>query len=128
MEIKIKEQNGGNGLPKDKWGGNLKGDDIADKFRSLVNQKVVVEELVEQPDIITNSNNLKIVLTNYNENYKVSITVNSQVYIVGESIPSYIIYNESGTYVLDLKLVKEILNFNTEEWNNASIIIDYVRN
>lgn len=116
-----------NKLPASKWGGNLVGSDIGERFASLVNQKVLVEKLVPQPDTQTDSTDLKIKLVDYNASYKITVTVNSQVYIVGETMPSYVVYNDAGTYVLDLKLVKEILNMNDDDWQNATITVDYVQ-
>lgn len=86
-----------------------------------------VETLVPLPDSQMDSTDLKIKLVDYNANYKVTVTVNSQVYTVGETMPSYVIYNDAGTYVLDLKLVKEILNMNDDDWQNATITVDYVQ-
>lgn len=108
-------------------GGKLMGSSIGEKFTSLVNKKVEVETLVPLPDSQMDSTDLKIKLVDYNANYKVTVTVNSQVYTVGETMPSYVIYNDAGTYVLDLKLVKEILNMNDDDWQNATITVDYVQ-
>ena len=114
-------------LPAEKWGKNLVGNDIGDRFASLVNRKVLIETLVPLPDSQTDSTDLKIKLVDYNAKYNLTITVNSQIYVVGETMPSYVIYNDAGTYVLDLKLVKEILNMNDDDWQNATITVDYVQ-
>lgn len=114
-------------LPQDKWGGQLEGSDIRARFNVLVNKTVLVETLVPLPDIQIDSTDLKIKLINYDAKYNLTITANSQIYVVGETMPSYVIYNDAGTYVLDLKLVKEILNMNDDDWQNATITVDYVQ-
>lgn len=78
---------------------------------------------------VVTSNNLKIKLNRYDDRYPVTVSVDSISYKVGDTLPSYVIYLDttSNTYILDLKLIKEILNLTDTTWNSSNIQIEYVR-
>lgn len=80
-------------------------------------------------DISTNGTNwskkksekLKIVLNNLSTPQAVSIIMNGSTYNVGQDIPSYLVYfdNTKGNYVLDLKILIELLDITLENWMNT---------
>ena len=74
------------------------------------------------------SQDLKVKLEYFNsETETLSITVNNDSYLVGTSLPSYIIYkNAKGDYFLDLKLLGEVLGMTLKEWDEAVIKMEYV--
>lgn len=67
------------------------------------------------------SENLKIVLNNLSTPQAVSIIMNGSTYNVGQDIPSYLVYfdNTKGNYVLDLKILIELLDITLENWMNT---------
>lgn len=56
-----------------------------------------------------------------------SIKINGTEYIIGINIPSYVMYNDTtkDEYILDLKLVVELLGMTTEEWLNSEVELSY---
>ena len=58
----------------------------------------------------------------------VEIKVNNSTYTIGKNLPSYVVYFDTtkSQYVIDLKLVGELLSMTTEDWQNASIELSYV--
>lgn len=80
-------------------------------------------------DISTNGTNwskkksekLKIVLNNLSTPQAVRIIMNGSTYNVGQDIPSYLVYfdNTKGNYVLDLKILIELLDITLENWMNT---------
>lgn len=67
------------------------------------------------------SENLKIVLNNLSTPQAVRIIMNGSTYNVGQDIPSYLVYfdNTKGNYVLDLKILIELLDITLENWMNT---------
>lgn len=120
-----------NALSAGKSGGNLGTGDMDKRFAGLVNKTVTKQEWIEQSPTVSNSNNLEIILNNVDINQEIVIKVNGEQYIVGNNIPSYVVYEDSsngGKYVLDLELVIELLNMSIEDWKNASIELVYSQN
>lgn len=117
-----------NAIPKEKSGGHLLGSDMRDKFTAMLGRTVIKQETIALQEQRITSNNLKVKLDNYNPNYTPSLTVNNSVYDVGNAISSDIIYfdSEQNTYILDLEMIKEILNISDERWINTEIQIEYV--
>lgn len=117
-----------NAIPKEKSGGHLLGNDLRDKFTAMLGRTVIKQETIALQEQRITSNNLKVKLDNYNPNYTPSLTVNNSVYDVGNAISSDIIYFDSAqnTYILDLEMIKEILNISDERWINTEIQIEYV--
>lgn len=116
-------------LPSDKWGGNLVGTGINGRFESLLKKTVLVDKVVDLPEKTITSNGLKIKLDKYDETYPVNIIVDSTSYEVGRTLPSYVLYfdTEINAYVIDIKLVKEILNITDSLWATTNIQVDYVQ-
>lgn len=116
-------------IPADKWGGNLIGNDIKERFNSLLNKTILVDAIVEDRVINITTTDFKLKLDKYNSEYNVNIIIDGQSYTVGTTMPSYVIYfdTDSNSYVLDMKLVKEILNISDADWESADIQIEYVR-
>lgn len=118
-------------LSSGKSGGNLGTGEMKDRFAGLVNKTVTKQEWTEQSPTVSDSNNLKIILNNIDINQEIVIKVNGEQYIVGNNIPSYVVYADSsngGKYVLDLELVIELLNMTIEDWKKASIELVYSQN
>lgn len=118
-----------NAIPRDKSGGHLMGDNIKEKFESLTKKTVLVDKVVDLPEKTITSNGLKIKLDKYDETYPVNIIVDSTSYEVGRTLPSYVLYfdTEINAYVIDIKLVKEILNITDSLWATTNIQVDYVQ-
>lgn len=120
-----------NALSSGKSGGTLGTGEMKDRFAGLVNKTITKQEWTEQSPTVSASNNLKIILNNVDINQEIVIKVNGEQYIVGNNIPSYVVYEDSsngGKYVLDLELVIELLNMSIEDWKNASIELVYSQN
>lgn len=88
-----------------------------------------IDNVVNLPEKTITSNGLKIKIDKYNETYPVNIIVDSVSYEVGRTIPSYVLYfdTEMNAYVIDIKLVKEILNITDSLWATTNIQVDYVQ-
>lgn len=116
-------------LPSDKWGGNLVGEGINGRFESLLKKTILVDKVVDLPEKTITSNGLKIKLDKYDDTYPVNIIVDSASYEVGRTLPSYVLYfdTEMNAYVIDIKLVKEILNITDSLWATTNIQVDYVQ-
>lgn len=116
-------------LPSDKWGGNLVGTGINGRFESLLKKTVLVDKVVDLPEKTITSNGLKIKLDKYDDTYPVNIIVDSTSYEVGKTLPSYVLYfdTEINAYVIDIKLVKEILDITDSLWATTNIQVDYVQ-
>ena len=116
------------GLDNEKAGGFLSGNTIGQRFSSLVN-RTITEKVVETLPVSTSkTQDLRIYLGNLDTTSQVEIKVNNTTYILGKNFPSYIVYFDSGKsqYVMDLKLVGELLNMTSADWENASIELSYV--
>lgn len=116
-------------LPSEKWGGNLVGNGINGRFESLLTKTILVDKVVDLPETTITSNGLKIKLDKYDETYPVNIIVDDASYEVGKTLPSYVLYfdTEMNAYVIDIKLVKEILNITDSLWATTNIQVDYVQ-
>ena len=116
-------------LPSDKWGGNLVGTGINGRFESLLKKTVLVDKVVDLPEKTITINGLKIKLDKYDDTYPVNIIVDSTSYEVGKTLPSYVLYfdTEINAYVIDIKLVKEILDITDSLWATTNIQVDYVQ-
>ena len=110
-------------IPASKSAGHLIGSNIKDRFKTLLNK---TETRIK--DMTLESQDLKVKLEYFNsETETLSITVNNDSYLVGTSLPSYIIYkNAKGDYFLDLKLLGEVLGMTLKEWDEAVIKMEYV--
>lgn len=118
-----------NAIPRDKSGGHLIGEDIKKKFESLTKKTVLVDKVVDLPEKTITSNGLKIKLDKYDDTYPVNVIVDGASYEVGRTLPSYVLYfdTEMNAYVIDIKLVKEILNITDSLWATTNIQVDYVQ-
>jgi len=85
--------------------------------------KIITQDNVTRPTTL----GLKTILNNIDMTQMKSISVNGNSYIVGNTIPNYVVYYDDAKrdYVLDLKLVIELLDMSLEEWNNAEIELLY---
>lgn len=117
-----------NAIPKEKSGGHLVGNRMQDKFLSMVGKTVIKQATIDIQEQRVTSNNLKVKLDNYNPNYNPSLTVNSSVYSVGNAISADIIYFDStqNTYILDLEMIKDLLNISDDEWIDTEIQLEYL--
>lgn len=117
-----------NAIKKEKTGGILKGNDIEQKFSSLVNKTVTKTETKDLPISNSMTQDLKIYLGMIDLTSPVEIKVNNSTYTIGKNLPSYVVYFDTtkSQYVIDLKLVGELLSMTTEDWQNASIELSYV--
>ncbi len=88
-----------------------------------------IDNVVDLPEKTITSNGLKIKIDKYNETYPVNIIVDSASYEVGRTIPSYVLYfdTEMNAYVIDIKLVKEVLNITDSLWATTNIQVNYVQ-
>ena len=95
-------------------------------------EKVVTLNVQELTTITTthkSSSLLKVTLNNLDINNGIAIGIeingNSQYYVLGSNLPSYIVYKEGTEYVLDLLILRELLSLTEDEWNNANISVSY---
>lgn len=104
------------------------------KFNKVIDtakwmRKSIIQEdhYLREEDITTSD--LKIYLKDLDITQEMSIIVNNtDVKKIGSDIPEYVVYFDStkNSYVLDLKIIKEILNMSDEAWNKANIEFDYI--
>lgn len=93
------------------------------------NKPSLGEKTVVLPSRTITSSNLKVRLDKYDDRYPVTVKLNSVSYQIGSNLPSYVLYLDttSNTYVLDLKLIKEVLNITDTLWNSINIQVGYVQ-
>lgn len=112
-----------------RYKGNIKGDNIEDKLDTLINNCIVTK--YERTRSYTyNSRNLEVFLGNYN--YKTTSDDYPKIFVndveVDRKIVEKTIYRETGQkdYYAHLDVLYTSLNMSATEWNNASIIIEYI--
>lgn len=117
-----------NAIKKEKAGGILKGNDIEQKFSSLVNKTVTKTTTKDLPISNSMTQDLKIYMGTIDSTSPVEIKVNNSTYTIGKNLPSYVVYFDvtKSQYVIDLKLVGELLSMTIDDWQNASIELSYV--
>lgn len=114
-------------------GGHIFGDTLGEKFNKVVDtakwmRRTILggEHYLREEDITTS--NLKVYLSDLDITQEMTIIINNvEVKKIGSNMPEYVVYFDEtkNSYVLDLKIVKEILNMSDESWKNANIEFDY---
>ena len=116
-------------IGSEKSGGSLGTGDIGSRFGKLVTKTITVEEKVPQSVTTSDSRDLIVELNDLDTTQEIIVRINNFPYALGSDIPSYVVYYDSkkAKYVLDLKLVIELLDMTLAEWNNASVEIEYTQ-
>lgn len=112
-------------IESEKLRGTLGSGDEETRFERV--SSTVKVTWIEQPPVSENVVDFKIKLTNVDHSGQASIKINGTEYIIGINIPSYVMYNDTtkDEYILDLKLVVELLGMTTEEWLNSEVELSY---
>ncbi len=111
----------------EKSGGNLGTGDIDTRFETLLKKTLSTTVYIDNSSLMATSDQLKIELNNVDIDEEMLVLVNEFPYIIGKDIQNYIVYYDSvkGEYVLDLQLLKELLDLSQKDFYDADIEIKF---
>ena len=114
----------------EKSGGDLGTGGMHDRFQNLttktVEKTIYVDSGTEELEI---GNDKKVILSNWDKEYPIKVSIDSIEYEVGKNISDNIVYfdNTKGEYVLDFQMLIDILNIKLEKWNSSNINLEYAQ-